>query len=332
MDQRKETKPPFLRNNTQGQPTSREPRAIETGGQRPRKPPIQCWGCKGDHMFIDCPPRGEKVRTVHNVQQDEIVDDMGIKVTRIYAALDNKQAEYQSHMIEVEGMINNQTIFILIDSGAIHSYIDTKMVESLKFPRSKHGKYWLVQLVTGAKRKVNEIVNSCLMDMNGLNTRSYLNIFPLGSYECLIGMDWLDQHHAILDYHNKTFTFLDEEGSLRRVQVIPRVVSIIEISALQLKRCYKKGCQIFVAHMEETPKDKEKNLEDHAVLEEFEDVFKEVPRLPPKRDIYFSINLMPGAASVSKTPYIMSTPEMKELQMKLEELLNKGYIHPIGSP
>jgi predicted aspartyl protease len=86
--------------------------------------------------------------------------------------LDNKQAEYQSHMIEVEGMINNQTITILIDSGASHSYIDPKMVESLHFPRNKHGKSWLVQLATGAKRKVNEMVKSCLMDMNGLSTNS----------------------------------------------------------------------------------------------------------------------------------------------------------------
>jgi hypothetical protein len=61
------------------------------------------------------------------------------------------------------------------------------------------------------------MVKSCLMDMNGLNTKEDLNILPLGSYDCLIGMDWLDQHHAILDYHKKEFTFLDEEGNLRRV-------------------------------------------------------------------------------------------------------------------
>jgi hypothetical protein len=48
-------------------------------------------------------------------------------------------------------------------------------------------------------------------------------------------------------------------------------------------------------------------------LKVFEDVFKEIPRLPRKRDIAFSINLMPGASSVSKTPYGMSTPKMKEL-------------------
>jgi hypothetical protein len=84
--------------------------------------------------------------------------------------------------------------------------------------------------------------------------------------------------------------------------------------------------------MEETPKAKVQNLEDHAVLEEFEDVFKEVPRLPPKRDIDFSINLMLGATLVSKDPYRMSTLELKELQMKLEEILKKGYICASVSP
>ena len=61
-------------------------------------------------------------------------------------------------------------------------------------------------------------------------------------------------------------------------------------------------------------------------------MFQEVPRLPPSRDINFSINLMPGTTPVSKSPYRMSTPELKELPLQLEELLKKGYIHPSVSP
>jgi hypothetical protein len=74
-----------------------------------------------------------------------------------------------------------------------------------------------VHLATGARRKVNDMVKSCLIEMNGLNTKEYLNILPLGSYDCLIGMNWLDQHHTLLDYHNKEFTCLDEEGKLRKL-------------------------------------------------------------------------------------------------------------------
>ena len=64
------------------------------------------------------------------------------------------------------------------------------------------------------------------------------------------------------------------------------------------------------------------------ILNEFEDVFQNVPRLPSKRDI----NLVPGAFPVSTTPYIMITPQLQEMQMQLEELLKKWYIHPHISP
>jgi predicted aspartyl protease len=128
-------------------------------------------------------------------------------------------------MIEVEGMINNHVFTILIDSGASHIYIHPKFVERLIFPRSKHEKYWMVQLATGSKRKVVELVKSCPVDMNGLSTREYLNIFPLGSYDFLIGMDWLDQHHVVLDCHNKSFTCLYEEGNPRTFQGITRSVT-----------------------------------------------------------------------------------------------------------
>ena len=143
-------------------------------------------------MYRYFPQRGEKESIVHNVQQAAIVEDMGKNVPGIYAALDNKKVEFQSHMIEVEGNINDQPIVILIYSGAIHSYLDPKMVEILYFPRINLGKSWLVQLATGAKRKINEMVKACPMEMNGLCTKSNLNIIPLGSYDSLIGMNWLD--------------------------------------------------------------------------------------------------------------------------------------------
>jgi hypothetical protein len=77
-------------------------------------------------------------------------------------------------------------------------------------------------------------------------------------------MDWLDQE----------FTCLDEKGNLRIVQGIPRVVNMKEVSAMQFKKSYRKGCQVFSMHVEEAPKDKVSNIEDCALLKQFEDVFK----------------------------------------------------------
>ena len=67
--------------------------------------------------------------------------------------------------------------------------------------------------------------------------------------------------------------------------------------------------------MEEPEKTKGPSLEYFLVLQEFEDVFQEIPRFPANREIDFSIDLVPRDALVLETPYIMSTPELKELQM-----------------
>jgi hypothetical protein len=148
------------------------------------------------------------------------------------------------------------------------------MVEIFQFTESKLGKPWSIQLVIGSKRKINEMVKAYKMDMNGLSTKSYLNIIPLGSYDSLIGMDWLNMHHVFLDYYNKAFTCLDEKGNLSRVQGIPKKITIREVSTMQLKKIFKKGFQVFAVHMEEAPKDKVSNIENYAVLKDFEDVFR----------------------------------------------------------
>jgi hypothetical protein len=169
------------------------------------------------------------------------------------------------------------------------------------------------------------------MNINGFSTNANLNIIPLGSYDCLIGMDWLDKHHFFIDLYNKDFTYLDEEGNLRTVQVISRLISIREISSLQLKRSFRKGCQIYATHMGELVEEF-LNFEDYPVLKEYKYVFGELSGFPPKRGIDLSIDWMPRASPMSKTPYRMSTLELKELWMQLEYLLKKRCIHPSVSP
>jgi hypothetical protein len=74
-------------------------------------------------------------------------------------------------------------------------------------------------------------------------------------------------------------------------------------------------------------------LEDFAILHEFRDMFvDEIPELPPRRQIDFSIDLLTGSAPISKTPYRMSLPKLTELKMQLQEFLDKEYIRPSVSP
>jgi hypothetical protein len=196
-------------------------------------------------------------------------------------------------MIEVEGKIINQQVVILIDSGVDHCYIDPKIVDRLQLEKSKLQKSSLVQLTISTKRRINGMFRGCPISLNGVSIVVDMNMKPLGFYDLLIGIDWLDKHHVVLDCHNKTFTYLDDEGKQTIVKGIPRPISIREISTLQLKRCFRKGCQLYATHVEKLENTKGPSLEDFSVLQEFEYVFQEIPGFPPKREKDFFIDLVP---------------------------------------
>ena len=124
--------------------------------------------------------------------------------SQIYAALDGWQGDHQATMVEIKGKILNTYVSILIDPGAYQSYVAPKIVYLCKLGKAKHVKPWIVQLATGTKWKVSEIVKECEVNMNGFLTKVNLNILPLGSYDILIGMDWLEQHYVMLDCLNKS--------------------------------------------------------------------------------------------------------------------------------
>jgi hypothetical protein len=109
-------------------------------GKRPRQQPIKCWGCEGYHMYKYYPYQGDNMNTFHSIKQEDTIEDVGKSIPRIYAALANRQADYQSHMIEVKGKIYNHPIDILIDSGASHIYIDPNLVEIFKLNKFKNEK------------------------------------------------------------------------------------------------------------------------------------------------------------------------------------------------
>ena len=133
-----------------------------------------------------------------------------------------------------------------------------------------------------------------------------LNVLPLCSYDVLIGMDWLEAHRVKLDCYNKTFKCMNEEGNLVVVKGIPKVISVMQVSEMQLKKFCRKGFQLYASHILEPTGDETPRLEDYQVLHEFKDVFPdEIPVLPPKRDIDFTIELVPGVAPVSKTPKML---------------------------
>jgi hypothetical protein len=144
--------------------------------------------------------------------------------------------------------------------------------------------------------------------MSGLPTQENLNILPLGSYDLLIGMDWLDTHKTKLDCYSKNLERENEEGRRVTLQGIQNHVSLRQISSLQVKKYCRKGCPLYAIQVLKSTKNEKLGLENHPILIEYKYVFpEEVPSLPPRRDIDFSIERVPGAVTISRTPYRMST-------------------------
>ncbi|GKF70389.1 putative reverse transcriptase domain-containing protein, partial [Tanacetum coccineum] len=110
----------------------------------------------------------------------------------------------------------------------------------------------------------------------------------LGSFDVIIGMDWLAKNHAVI--------VCDEK--------IVRIPYGNEILIVTVK--------------ENKDKSKEKRLEDVTTVRDFPEVFPEdLPGLPPIQQVEFQIDIVPGVAPVARAPYRLAPSEMKELSAQL---------------
>ncbi|KAL4362924.1 hypothetical protein GQ457_04G022200 [Hibiscus cannabinus] len=102
-----------------------------------------------------------------------------------------------------------------------------------------------------------------------------------------------------------------------------------EFDLILANRMIRKGYEVFLATILNT-KGSLSQIEEIRTVREFPDVFpKELPGLPPDRDVEFDIETYPDSAPVSMAPYRMA---LKELKVQLQELLNRGSIRPSSSP
>ena len=104
------------------------------------------------------------------------------------------------------------------------------------------------------------------------------------------------------------------------------------ISAATARTMVRKGCEAYLAYVIDTVKARP-SVSDIPTVSDFSDMFpKELPGLPPHREIEFAIDVVPGATPASIRPYIMAPLELKELKLQLQDLLEKGFIQPSVSP
>jgi hypothetical protein len=117
---------------------------------------------------------------------------------------------------------------------------------------------------------------------------------------------------------------VDDEGQRHVIVGQTQRVSLRFISSLQLRKSLCKVCKPY-AILVLNEKGVAEGLEHLLMVREFADIFpKELPGMPPERELEFTLDLKLRTEPIERTPYRMSTPELQELRMQLKELLDLG--------
>nr|GEX24639.1 putative reverse transcriptase domain-containing protein [Tanacetum cinerariifolium] len=172
-----------------------------------------------------------------------------------------------------------------------------------------------VELADGRVVSTNTVLKGCTLNLVNHIFKIDLMSIELGTFDVIIGMDWLVKHDSVIvcgekvvriPYENETLIVESDKG-MSRLKVI---------SCIKARKYVERGCHLFLAHVTEK-KLKEKRLKDVPIICNFPKVFpEELPGLPPPRQVEFRINLVSGASTVARVPYRLAPYKMKELSKK----------------
>ncbi|GKB09019.1 putative reverse transcriptase domain-containing protein, partial [Tanacetum coccineum] len=225
-------------------------------------------------------------------------------------ALGGRDASPDSNIITGTFLLNNRYATILFDTGADRSFVSNTFSTLIDITPTTLENHYDVELADGKIIGVNTIIRGCTLNFMNHPFNIDLMPVPLGSFDVIIGMDWLTKYHGVIICDEKivrvpfgkdTLIF-QGDGSNQRKESRLNI-----ISCTKAQEYLSKGCDVFLAHIttkEVKDKSEEKRLEDGA----------------------------DRAAPIARAPYRLAPSEMKELAEQLQELSEKGFIRPSSSP
>ncbi|GJS51940.1 putative reverse transcriptase domain-containing protein [Tanacetum coccineum] len=206
-------------------------------------------------------------------------------------------------------LLNQHLARVLFDSGADKSFVSISLASILNIPPITLDTTYDIEMANGNLVGTNTVIQGCTLIL--LNQPFEIDLMPikLGSFDVVIGMDWLSKYHARIICDEK-FVHIPIDGETLIIQGDRSKTRLSLISCIKTERYISRGYQVFVAQVMEKKSDK-KRLEDIPVVREFPEVFpKNLPGLPPIRQVQFQIDLMLGATPVARAPYRLVTSEM----------------------
>jgi len=251
---------------------------------------------------------------------------------RVYCLEAEEGGDGDSHAV-VSGtfIVNTLPTTVLFDAGATHSFINPTTATRLNYTFEELDAQLCVTTPIGSMYRSDLVARNCTINIGGRLFLADLILLGIHGYDIILGIDWLTKYQAIIDCKQKTLVVVTPEGERFTYKEDYPAPIVLLISATKACKLVRKGCTAYLCAVEvaETP---ELNLRDTPIVQEFPEVFQEVPGLPPNRELEFVIELVPGTTPISKTPYRMAPAKLVKLKKQLQELLYKGLIQPSVFP
>nr|ABA92080.1 retrotransposon protein, putative, Ty3-gypsy subclass [Oryza sativa Japonica Group] len=276
--------------------TQQQPAKREQGSK-----PVVCFNCGDPGHYADKCPKPRRVKVVPT-QGNSTAPASKARVNHVAAA----EAQDAPDVILGTFLVNLVPATVLFDSGATHSFLSMSFagnhgmeVEDLRRP---------MMVSTPSNQALSlQRSPSVRIEIQGVPFLANLILLESKDLDVILGMDWLARYKGVIDCANRKVTLTSNDG---------RVVTVYALSSESLR---SRLNQI--------------TLEEIPIVREYPDVFPDdLPGMPPKRDIEFRIDLVPGTTPIHKRPYRMAANELAEVKRQVDDLLRKGYIRPSSSP
>nr|GEW19479.1 putative reverse transcriptase domain-containing protein [Tanacetum cinerariifolium] len=209
--------------------------------------------------------------------------------------LRDKNAQQDPNIVTGTFLLNQRLAKVLFDFRADKSFISISLASMLNILPITQDTTYDIEMENGNVVGTNSVIQDCTLILLNQPFKIDLMSIKLGSFDVVIGMDWLSKYHAKIS-------------------------------------CDKKVIHILINGETLIIQDK-KRLEDIPVVREFLEVFLEdLPDLSLIRQVEFQIDLIPRAAPIARAPYILTPLEIQELSNQLQEITDRGFIRPSTSP
>ncbi|KAI3774094.1 hypothetical protein L1987_48637 [Smallanthus sonchifolius] len=296
------------------QSTSSGHAAKDCRGELQAKQPFQqpgstrgCFECgKEGHIRKNCPQLKKGGNGNHNPNQNNNgngrnngnVGGNGAKARAF--VLGSGEARYDHNVVTGKFLVNNYFASVLFETGADRSFISKKLSDMIKGTQTLLKAKYTIEIANGQIIEATHILKGCKLELAKHIFDIDLMSVILGSFDVIVGMDWLSENQAENICHEKIVRIPLPSGETLSIQ----------------------GERV-----------EEKKIEDIPIVREFLEVFPEdLPGLPPHRQVEFQIDLAPRAAPIARAPYKLAPSELQELSTQLQDLLDKGFIRPSSSP